>query len=99
MSKKAKAAEDQRLQTEAGEEHKMEAMTFGSGEVIGAETGRVIKLTCTNTAGEPVPFFLLRADRHGHLRALMAALQELPGEMSEGLRKLREFDLYEETHR
>jgi len=53
----------------------------------------------TDAAGDVVPTFVLRADRKGHLRALMAALQELPQETTEGLATLREFDLYEEAHR
>lgn len=45
------------------------------------------------------PVFVLRADRPGHLRALMCALQELPSEMADGLRALREFELWMEAHR
>jgi hypothetical protein len=48
---------------------------------------------------EICPTFVLRADKKGHIRALMAALQELPNEQAEGLRTLREFDLWEEMHR
>jgi hypothetical protein len=52
------------------------------------------------TPADECPTFLLRADQKGHLRALMAALQELPEhEAAQGLRTLREFDLWEETHR
>ena len=49
---------------------------------------------------EACPTFTLRADQRGHLRALMAAMQEMPeGDLREALETLREFELYEEAHR
>ncbi len=69
---------------------------------LGAECDRRNRdsQACTDPAGDPVPFFVLRADQKGHIRALMAALGELPDhEAAAGLLKLREFDLYEEMHR
>lgn len=49
---------------------------------------------------ERVPSFTLRADKRGHLRALMAAMQELPdGELREAMATLREFELFEEAAR
>jgi hypothetical protein len=43
------------------------------------------------------PVFVLRAGSKGHLRALMAAIAELPeADQGEALRTLREFELFEE---
>jgi len=41
-----------------------------------------------------VPQFTLCADKEGHIRALMAALGELPAARTEGQRTLRAFELY-----
>ncbi len=47
-----------------------------------------------------VPTFTLRADRPGHIRALMAAAGELrEGDQVDALRTLREFELHEEGER
>jgi hypothetical protein len=49
---------------------------------------------------ERTPVFVLRADKPGHIRALMAAAGELPdAELREALERIREFELYEEAHR
>jgi hypothetical protein len=48
----------------------------------------------------PCPTFTLRADHQGHLRALLVAINELPAEERKNARStLREFELWEETHR
>ena len=44
----------------------------------------------------PAPAFILRADKPGHMRALIAALQELPDECAEGLETLRAFARWQE---
>jgi len=49
-------------------------------------------------ASETCPTFTLRADQPGHLRALIAALEELP-EGGAYLPVIRDFELWEEAHR
>jgi hypothetical protein len=51
----------------------------------------------TEEVREEIPVFTLRADRVGHLRALIAALAELGD--PEAAKIIREFDLWEESHR
>ena len=46
------------------------------------------------------PTFVLRADKPGHLRALMGAMPALPAEDQRTATKmLREFEFWEEAHR
>ena len=66
---------------------------------VGKKVGAPVAVATPVKGSDRAPVFVLRADRPGHIRALMALIPELPGEAAELSRKLREFDLYEEAHR
>lgn len=52
------------------------------------------------TDEKPCPMLTLTAGRPGHLRALLAIIDELPEQERPGARlTLREFELWEEAHR
>jgi hypothetical protein len=80
-------------------------MVDASGEVAGTREETVVGLPQDGTESGgigqypgTVPVFVLRADEPGHLRALMAAAQELP-DAGQALTTLREFELYLEAQK
>ena len=66
-----------------------------------AKNGSTADAAVSADVGVPEgPTFTLRAGQRGHLRALMGVIDEIPEEERPQARLLlREFELWEETHR